>query len=688
MDKLKKYRLVHTTPAHFILHDGKAHFHIAKKGLDSAMIDKIQSLYKGGEPVENPVEKEKEKAFQEKKETSRSPASIATPEQEAFTKSFNNPSPGAQNIMKKAAEYLGFNEGGEAEGAFSSEDKFLTHNGDHGPIHKETSSDPYLPNVQHFAGETGNPQDQVVQPNLLPADFKQQVEQEKANLYSTSTAMPPMQIDNSNIVPKTAQPQNLNEFQTQAETNVAARFQEQQAEQLRQAENARIATEQSIKEANNKILGDNKIRAQSGLPLIPLKPGAEEPAKQPAEKTVSPDQQVSFAQPQKSSISELPKIDLVSDFQKNLDLVKSGIIGNAKLQSELLNQNAALLDAQVKEQQQRKENFETEQAKLMAENNNLMQAVKDNTIDPSRIWHNASTGAKISAGLGLIFGSIGSAMTGQANTAASFIEKAIAEDVEAQKTDQSNRMNLYKLGLEKYNDKRAAEQFALLQSQAILSGQLQKVAAKIGSAQALQIAKQAIGELGIKYQPMMQELTLKQMALNYSQPTQQSGINRGKMTAFMNAGMYDDATKKELVKEDAEYTKMTNLLNETDRVMKDAAAFATWTSRIPGASHLPTFREKSKQYNSVVNSYLDKMTKDLTGRVTPQSMENLHSSMPLVDDSPETVARKMNDLKDIIKGGYAFPTLINKGLLNPNDPQVQSTGNVRSKFTPGKPIIK
>lgn len=46
---LKKVKLIHETPVHYILHDGQTHFHVAKEGLDDAMRSKIHEFAVGGE---------------------------------------------------------------------------------------------------------------------------------------------------------------------------------------------------------------------------------------------------------------------------------------------------------------------------------------------------------------------------------------------------------------------------------------------------------------------------------------------------------------------------------------------------------------------------------------------------------------------------------------------------------------
>lgn len=45
---MKNFTLIHETPDHFVLHNGKSHFHIAKNGIDVPTADKIRALAEGG----------------------------------------------------------------------------------------------------------------------------------------------------------------------------------------------------------------------------------------------------------------------------------------------------------------------------------------------------------------------------------------------------------------------------------------------------------------------------------------------------------------------------------------------------------------------------------------------------------------------------------------------------------------
>lgn len=673
---LKKIKMVHETPNHFILHDGASHFHVAKKGLDSDMVKKIQGFKEGGvvKDDENPTPKEElDMAIKEAGETvdkykkiplkgySEGGAVAPKPLAQEASDFFNR----MKNPPEKKAEggTIGFDED------FAQKFK------------KGSGFD-----VQHFdVGGTASG---------LPPDFDNRVEAEKQNLAINQTAMPPENIDNNNIVPATAQPLNPGQFQAQAETNIAKEDQDQMLHASRNEEAEKARTAQAVQDQNAQVIADNQVRMQSGLAPLPLTPvPLSENIQNP--QSVPKENQVSFS-PQQSPqvVPQQPQSNLTGNFDKSLKQIEGGMQQNAQLQSKLLAENAKNTQIYLEEQKQRAADYSKERAAIQSQNEELFNQVRDSKVDPNRIWNNAGTGQKISAALGLIFGGIGAGMTHSPNQAAEFLQKSIDADIDAQKSDNSNKTNLYKLGLEKYRDSQDAEKFASLQASNILAGQIQQTAQRIGSPQAMALAKQAIGELHMKYDPIRNDLALKQVALNYSQNqpqqsgTPQSGINTQKMNSFMNAGLYDDSTKKELIKEQGEYIKAKNFMDLTDNLFNEQSKNANYTNRIAGAQYFPTTRESTKQYNAAVNAYLDKMTKDLTGRVTPQSMENLHTSMPVAGDSPETLLAKRNAMKDIIKTAYDFPTLTNKGLLNQNDPILQSSANSNMKFQQGKPVIK
>jgi hypothetical protein len=92
------------------------------------------------------------------------------------------------------------------------------------------------------------------------------------------------------------------------------------------------------------------------------------------------------------------------------------------------------------------------QQQLIADNKQksdaLLKAYADQKIDPNRFWHNASTGSKIAAGIGLFLGGMSMPFTHQGNPAIGIMQNAIDRDIDAQKNEQGKAHNLYTMNRE------------------------------------------------------------------------------------------------------------------------------------------------------------------------------------------------------------------------------------------------
>lgn len=73
--------------------------------------------------------------------------------------------------------------------------------------------------------------------------------------------------------------------------------------------------------------------------------------------------------------------------------------------------------------------------------------------------------------------------------------------------------------------------------------------------------------------------------------------------------------------------------------------------------------EPTKQYAAKANPFIERLTKDVAGRVTPISIEQISAVLPEYGDSPETVATKKEALRNLIKSSYSFPNLRSRGYL-------------------------
>lgn len=83
----------------------------------------------------------------------------------------------------------------------------------------------------------------------------------------------------------------------------------------------------------------------------------------------------------------------------------------------------------------------------------LMKDYLNHKIDPDRFVNNMSTGAKIRAGIAMIFGGIGGGLTKNGrNPAMEWLHNSIQNDIAAQQHDEGKSLNLYRMNREAMND--------------------------------------------------------------------------------------------------------------------------------------------------------------------------------------------------------------------------------------------
>lgn len=114
----------------------------------------------------------------------------------------------------------------------------------------------------------------------------------------------------------------------------------------------------------------------------------------------------------------------------------------------------------------------------------LMDSLQNNKIDPNRVWNNMSTGNHVLAGIGMLLSGIGSGRTGGQNLAIKMIDDTIDKDVEAQKNDQSNKYNMWKMNRERMGSDIAATLATKNQLITAAQFQAQNAVSKFNSASA------------------------------------------------------------------------------------------------------------------------------------------------------------------------------------------------------------
>lgn len=741
---MKNFTFVHESPSHFILHNGKSHFHIAKNGIDEPTATKIRALANGGRTTAGDItQKENQKNMHKidaniaaaKNYSSggptQSPEEAGIEAEEKTRRAQSKQSPEEKQIESQAKnpqdpiDYVKYNnpdkfaDGGPAtneDPVQSFQDSFrkATHyyNGTDdvqqaGPPQATSSPDPeptptnpisaamedynkhqhiipkkaqggsvhHTQGKYHFHFYDGGPVTHSdKQPDAPPTPLDNYVNQvEPTGTVGEDAAAQGVQLNSKDLDPNaqlSLPNAQLPETPLQQEMDKAS----QPAEPPSAQESANNIARTMGKDLPFPHYTDTTSPDQAQAPT----PGA-----------IPPSQQISMAA-KPSSGSPIPdKSDMLTQLNADIKGEQDAILGGKTEEAKGFTAQAKAIQSNLDQQQVANDAYKQESDLLTMQNEKLFQSVRDDKIQPKTFWNIPTTGGKIAAGIALLLGGISSGYTGKSNPALDMLQKTIQNDIEAQKANQQQGVNLYKLGLEKYRDTQSAHQYATLQANAILQGQLSKIAARTGSQTAQFQAQQAIHQLGLQNAELRSNLGLRQAAIQSmnAQPTSGGGIDLNKSRLLTMAGIIPKEEQSNVDKESDDYQKLSTTLDHTDQVFKQAANTANYTQRaasaLPGGSMLPTFRDSTKEYNAITDAWLGNITKDTEGRVTPTDVDLMRKSLPIAGDPPALIQTKLNNIKDMIRQKYSFNTILKNKLISPTDPVITSNATRQKRFTEG-----
>lgn len=232
------------------------------------------------------------------------------------------------------------------------------------------------------------------------------------------------------------------------------------------------------------------------------------------------------------------------------------------------------------------------QQDVIAKNNEkdqaLFKAYQDQKIDPLRYIHNMSTGSKIAAGIAMVLGGAGAGVSGQPNLSYNMVQKAVENDIEAQRSEQGKALNLWKLNREQLGSDLQANLATQNQMYTGLKYQLQKAAVQAQSPLAKANADQAIAVIN---QHQMVN-TFKMGALSDGvQRSEQEAVNNIKQLQMVDPKLADELQKKyipgvgqsriPLESKDREALEHFNALNqrfqEANAFLKQMGGIGAWS---------------------------------------------------------------------------------------------------------------
>lgn len=287
----------------------------------------------------------------------------------------------------------------------------------------------------------------------------------------------------------------------------------------------------------------------------------------------------------------------------------------------------------------------------------IVDDLKKGHIDPEHFWSTASAPGKTSAAIGIMLGSIGSAITGQDNAALTFINRQIERDIDAQKSDRANKYNLLGALDKQFDNQR--------QSQDMLKSiYLQKNISDATSAALRQGGPMAEAQMKQKLGPLIQEKVQldRSMALNQSILQQLHGRAAGnpELTAMAieRTSLVPEHQKAEALKQLDETQKQAQAIDHITDVMKQMDAQQTIKNRTMHPIDSAATMDRLK-------FQVMSMAKDTFGRVNEIELEKTLDNAVKLFESPANRHKGIQIVRDMLKSHMSAPALTGNGLPLP-----------------------
>lgn len=364
---------------------------------------------------------------------------------------------------------------------------------------------------------------------------------------------------------------------------------------------------------------------------------------------------------------------VLDEIKKGQDLQDAGILGAANAQSRAADSQAAAWRAYKLKADTINDDYQTKYKKYTAQQDQLIQDIKDTKIDPTRFWANQSTGNRVLAAVSMALSGIGSGLTGAPNAAMAVINKAIDNDIESQKANLGNKNTLLGRLYEQTHNLDEATNMARNTLLASTEGQVHQAAASGQGGTASAAALQLMGTLKQQRAVTNNQMALRQAILN-------GGMGGDADPASAVTTMVPEAQQKDVF---AEIDKAKNanqsrqeMLNQFDQATNENTVAKT------GFGLLRTPASILRLQNLGLP-----LIRDQDGRVNEFEQKAYNNLLPAPGDTQSKIDEKRAGLIDFINSKSAASTAKGFGidLSRYNMTSGKSTG---SQYKPGQVIEK
>lgn len=302
--------------------------------------------------------------------------------------------------------------------------------------------------------------------------------------------------------------------------------------------------------------------------------------------------------------------------------------------------------------------------KYKASNDALFDSYASKQIDPDHFWNNHDTGSKVIAGLGLLLSGFGSGASGQPNMAAQVIEKAINNDIEAQRNDQSKALNLWKMNNEALGNEQAAN---LATQNQLLAG----VKYKLMQAASGQMGPQAQARAQLANAQIQQQQDMNDLKLSFMQ----GGFKGGDPSAavqFLVPPAQQKAVFDEIGKAQNARQSENEILNQFDTAAKENTV-------VNRALHLGFEPASVKRLDNLGLPLI----RDQDGRVNEFEFNAFKDLQPAPGDTDAKTAAKRQGMLDFVRSKQAAPTAKGFGIDLSKYPTTSLNSVGQGQYKPG-----
>jgi hypothetical protein len=403
---------------------------------------------------------------------------------------------------------------------------------------------------------------------------------------------------------------------------------------------------QAATQANQLAQFTNKQRTDFGLAPLPTAMAADKGATD-AKRAIGQDTEARAAGAQGA---QSPLSSSASNYYENLEKgfgqQYQGILNEAQATENLSKAKASALESMQQPLQNLQTEYNTHLNNLNSEIQNITKDIAAGHINPNQLWEDSSAPSKVASAIGLILGGIGGGLqrTG-GNAALDFLNKQIDRNIDAQKANLGQKQHVLGALQEQFNNLSTSTgvQKALMQN--VVANQLDIEAAKAGGPIAQARAAQAAGALRQQAAAGLSQAAMRKALLG--------GANSGQLppeyviNAMLPQGEDKNQTLKELKDARDAVNLRDNALDSFDQVAKLNTVAGTLNP------------ETQLKIAALKNATLDKLTKDTSGRVTPETVHLIGSIFDTKFANQDTINVQRRELDKLLTQKMNYPRLNN-----------------------------